>query len=444
MKTFTIDSSKIAVHFDALGRIGNLGPALEDGFLRASWSKEETAAMEYVRGVAEKQGLLSRYDAIGNLFVRTGFEHKRVLQIGSHLDTVPRGGLFDGGAGIVAGLEAILAVWKSEQERLQMDLELVVWRGEEAGTYNQVFKGSKAAFGILRKEALAEEFRGQTLQQAIRGEGYETTSIEEGLATFTQTEIDSLAAHFELHIEQARKLEIDETDIGIVTSIRGNQRFRVFLRGESAHSGATPMGTLYRKDANLTMAFAQARLHELCIQEIEKGGDLVQTVGVVNSDRVLNEEFPEVYDNGLTKVSEFGYFLLDIRSRSRSFLDSYCAQAKRVLEDTAGEFGVGIEIQAISTSVPTESLDARLQDVVEEATAALGYSSQRLASGAGHDAAVVAAQQRSDGSSVPVSMIFIPCRDGISHNPLEFTTNEAVAKGADVLATAICSIATRE
>lgn len=430
-----ISPQKIQKHFDALALIGNLGPRLEDGFLRASWSAEETAAMEYIRKVASERGFQSRYDEVGNLFICSDFESgKEVLQVGSHLDTVPRGGLFDGGAGIVAGLEAISEVKSRCGDTLKKELELVIWRGEEAGTFDVVYKGSKAAFGQLDPATLKKEFEGRTLEASIREEGFNPELIREGRASIPQSRIDLLRCHIELHIEQARKLEIDQDDIGVVTSIRGNQRFKIFLRGEAAHSGATPMGAAYRKDANLSMVHMLSRLDEKANTALASGQDLVQTFGVINSDFQTNQAFPEVFDNGITKISPFAYFFLDIRSRTQDFLNSYVAEVRELLEKTSAEFGTSVEVEPFSNATPIESLDLELQDEIEKAAETLGYSSQRLASGAGHDAAIVSQQARSDATCVPTGMIFIPCRDGLSHNPLEFTSSEAVAKGANVIA----------
>ncbi len=443
---FIISPSNISKHLKELSKIGNLGERLEDGFLRASWSDEETAAMEYIRAQGESAGLQGRYDAVGNLFLSTPFDKEEnetstgeVIQIGSHLDTVPRGGLFDGGAGIVAGLEAILAVVKSEKA-LKRRLELVIWRGEESGTFTTVFKGSKAAFGILDASCLENVYGGVTLRHAIEGQGYDASLIEQGTATLAQDSIDSIAAHFELHIEQATKLEKDNCDIGVVSSIRGPRRFRITLYGEAAHSGATPMGSKYRSDANLCMAHTIVALDGLCSQHIAGGKDLVQTVGIINTDKAVNARHPEIYESAITKVSPLAYFSLDIRSNNKATLESYTQSALSLIQDKADELSVKVEIERVGSSDPLEQLDPCLQDLLEQSARDLGYSSQRLSSGAGHDVAVVAQQRKSDGTTIPTALVFIPCRKGISHNPMEFATDDAIHKGAMVLAQAIGSI----
>ena len=436
----------IQKHIDALSKIGNLGPSLEDGFLRASWSDEESAAFAYIADVAKSSGFTSEFDEVGNLFLRfvpSGIDEQtgEILQVGSHLDTVVKGGLFDGGAGIIAGIEALIAVSKSES--INKILELVIWRGEEAGTYQIVYKGSKAAFGKLPAEALSSRFANQSLEEAILSQGFSPDKIRQQEPTIAQNKIDRIAAHVELHIEQARKLEKDGDDIGIVTSIRGPKRFRVVVIGQAAHSGATPMGTAYRSDANLAMSYMQVALDKLLHEQCKQGMDLVQTVGIINSDPVFNQQHPQVLEAGITKVCPLSYFSLDIRSNSGRDLESYSQKAVEALQSTAEKFAVRLEIEHLSTSTPLEQMDQNLQNLFSNSCQELGLSSQLLASGAGHDVTVVAEQKKKDGSNIPALLIFIPCRDGISHNPKEFAETTAIWKGAKVIAESFGKLANK-
>ena len=258
--------------------------------------------------------------------------------MGSHLDTVPKGGQYDGGAGIVAGLEAILALheyWSS----MNCDLQLVVWRGEESATFGSVCKGSRAAFGLNDPNILTKKFQGQTLEDAIARQGFDPSYIRGRKPTLSQQQIDSITAHFELHIEQASQLQTDRKRIGIVTSIRGAARYRVIIIGEAAHSGGTPMGSAFRRDANLAIAYMQVELDCLAKLRLEQGDDLVQTVGVVNIDPDFNMLDPRVYENSYTKVSPFGYFTLDIRSSQAVTLASYIQDALGLILDTGRNLG---------------------------------------------------------------------------------------------------------
>lgn len=436
-----ITSDRIEKHVHALSQIGNLGPNLEDGFTRASWSKEETQAMEYIIKIAKEHGFNSEYDGVGNLFISYGCdESKEIIQIGSHLDTVVKGGLFDGGAGIIAGLEALIEVSKSVSE-LKRGLQLVIWRGEESGTYGVVFKGSKAAFGLLPASALESKFGYITLKEAISSQGFNPEIIQNGQKTFTQDQIDKIAAHFELHIEQATKLERDGDDIGVVTSIRGPNNYRISVKGEASHAGATPMGVEYRRDANLAIAYIQVELDKMCQEALREGNDLVQTVGVINSDKTYNQSHLEVYNTSLTTICSYSYFYFNVRSNNKGFLSTYSDKCLSLIKGVAENFKVSVEIEKISSSDPLKEMDPYLQDITEQAAKNLGYKVQRLASGAGHDVQIVAQQQKSNGTPIPSLLIFIPCRDGLSHNPKEFTSNEAIAKGASVLATAVGKLA---
>lgn len=435
----TISPQSITKHLEVLKRIGNMGPRLEDGFLRSPWSDEESEAFEYLVKAGHEAGFESEYDLVGNLFLRIPGESGETIQIGSHLDTVPKGGLFDGGAGIIAGFEALKAV-KESSPSFSHTLELVIWRGEEAATFGSVYMGSSAAFGIADPNILSLSYGGRTLEEAILSQGFSPSPVRDQHPTLSQEKIDSIIAHFELHIEQATRLESQNLDIGIVTSIRSSRRFRVVLHGQSAHSGATPMGTAYRKDAVLSFAYIHTRLDQALKEYNHSGMDVVQTIGIVNNDQTFNKENPEIYEASITKVSELCYFYLDIRSNKTSELEAFQDIALSIIQETAKEFSTSVEITQLSFGTPIESLDPVLQTELKNACDRTGLSSIPLASGGGHDAGIVSKQKKTSGKTIPAAMIFIPCRDGISHHPLEFTSDEAIAKGAQVFADTILSL----
>jgi N-carbamoyl-L-amino-acid hydrolase len=409
-----INDSSIGKHINALSKIGNLGPRPEQGFNRSAWSNEETRAMEYIKTEGIKIGLKPRYDAVGNLFLDSNESAKKIIQIGSHLDTVPSGGNFDGAAGIVAGLEAIKSLIKKGLPK-DIGLELVVWRGEES-SFNIALKGSKLAFG--EKFPISKE-----MQDTAKQQGFSLSPLK--------MDTSKIIAHFELHIEQGLKLQTDARDIGIVTSIRGSNRYMVKVYGQFAHSGATPMGTKYRRDANLAIAYTQVELDKLQQSYVDKGYDLVQTVSIVNSDRKANEKNPVVYDNALTKVSGFGYFALDIRSNNEKQKAEYTKKALETIRKVTGKYNTKVEISTLSEGLPTESLNLDLEHKIEDAAKLLKYKYEYLDSGAGHDAMVV------ERHNIHTAMIFIPCKDGISHSKEEFAKTSDIRKGSEVLANAI-------
>jgi hydantoinase/carbamoylase family amidase len=437
-----IESTKRRIEelFSQLEKIGNLGTSREQGFCRAAWSDEETRAMQVIQATAEKAGMKSSWDGIGNLFLSTPTPASETVQAGSHLDTVPHGGNYDGAAGIVCGLEAILQL-KPMWEKLKRRIELVVWRGEESACYGAVCKGSQGAFGLNDPAILERTFQGQTLEQAIRSQGFDPSFIRERKPTLDQNRIDSITSHLELHIEQAKRLKTDGIPIGIVSSIRGTVRLRVQVFGEANHSGGTPMGIRYRKDANLAIAYMQVALHEECSYALEKGYDLVQTVGVINSDEDFNKKNPEVSENALTKVSPYGYFTLDIRSNDSRFLSEYTEAVKTILNKKAERYNVGIQIDPLLSLEPVERLDPQVQEVLESSCRDLKIPYLVMPSGALHDAAVVAGIRKPSGERIPVGMIFIPCKDGISHNPAEYADSQDLARGALVLSNALYRLA---
>jgi hydantoinase/carbamoylase family amidase len=433
-----IADSRLQQQVDALVKFGNLGPKLEDGYSRTAWSEAESAGMEYFRQAGEEMGLQARYDGVGNLFLRTKHGSRQVFQTGSHMDSVPHGGTFDGGAGIITGLEAIRALLLANAIPADKDVELVLWRGEESSPFQYAYKGSKAAFGDkFPDDILARRYEGRTLEESIRQRGFDPSWIKNNRATLAPQEIDALKGYLELHIEQAKKLEQDGDDIGIVTSIRGGIRFKVEVTGSFDHSGATPMGPQYRHDANLTLAHIQVDLEDLLGRYLARHFDLVETVGVVNSDKDLNAAYPRLYENALSKVSGFGYLFLDIRSNNQKQRDEFVDAAKATILATANRLNTKAVIIDLGSTPPTETMNAGLQAAIERATQALHYKYQFMASGAGHDAAVVASHASSQGKPIPAGMIFIPCRQGISHDSAEFADTIALRKGAEVLANSL-------
>jgi len=438
--SLNISVKNIEQHIAAMAKIGNLGEAFEAGFQRASWSDEETSAILYIKRTGEAHGLQATYDQVGNLYLSTPGDAIEVVQVGSHLDTVPQGGMYDGGAGILIGLEAILAL-KDKWESFHRRLELVIWRGEESATFDEMCKGSKAAFGICDPMILKNTYDGKTLEVAIREQGFDPSPIQLGQPALSQDHIDSIVAYFEVHIEQANKLEVDRNDIGVVSSIRGSRRLRVIVIGEAAHSGSTPMGPDYRSDATLAISYMLVKMDHMANQVLNLGQDLVQTAGIINSDPNFNLHHPQVSENAMTKVSPYGYFTLDIRSNNSKFLENYVSQAQNLIEEIAAKFKVGVTIQPICNLQPMETLDLTLQKLVIEACTKLNYPFQVMTSGALHDLVVVTRQLRHDGKPIPGALILIPCKEGISHNPKEYTSPNALQKGAMVLSSVMEKVA---
>jgi N-carbamoyl-L-amino-acid hydrolase len=236
---------------------------------------------------------------------------------------------------------------------------------------------------------------------------------------------------------------MEQKDLGVVTGIAGDRRFLVMLEGTFDHSGATPMGTRYRADVNLAMAYIQVRIDELAARARKDGHEFTQTVGIVNADPEIDRRYPEVHDNSVTKVSGRGYFTLDIMSADDEFMDRYSAEVHRVLWKTARELRVNAVVELTDNSAGIKKLDSGIRECLAECATKRGFTHLSLPSGAGHDAAMVAAVSRSDGEKIPVGMLFVPCRNGISHSKDEHVEMDQLAKGVDVLVDALGALADR-
>ena len=179
--------------------------------------------MVYIEQAALAGGLLSHWDKVGNLIIEVPGDHKHWIETGSHMDTVPAGGNYDGTAGVVAGLEAILAIHSSKPE-LPFGLRLRIWRGEESAAFGITSIGAQAAFGTLDSKSLQNSFQNQSLAQAMESQHADPDFIRSATPTISTAEKDGITAYIELHIEQGKVLEQKQHDIGIVTGIRGSVR----------------------------------------------------------------------------------------------------------------------------------------------------------------------------------------------------------------------------
>lgn len=428
-----ISAQEIARHYEVLNRMGCLSDDPKDGFNRAAYSDDETAVMQYFATQATQAGLLTRWDSIGNLNIETKQGHTHWVECGSHVDTVSQGGNFDGLAGVVAGFVAIVACKDLSRSH---GLRLRIWRGEESASFGITSIGAYAAFGQLTAKHLEARHAGKHLAQAMLAQGAQPKVIEASIPTIQQDELDHILAHIELHIEQGIILEKENLDIGIVSGIRASARFWVTLQGEFDHSGATPMGTNFRKDSHLALAYTLVALDQLLqrYQAEDAALDLVQTIGHINNHAERNAAHPAATQHAVSKISGYAYFSFEVRSCDDELRQRYLTEAKALIQSTAREFAVTADIQTLSESTGVRQLDDRLQQQSQQLCDALGYRHRRLASGAWHDAALVAQQIQSTQHTVPVGMIFVPCRKGKSHSPEEFSSAEQIAKGASLLA----------
>ena len=393
--------------FDALSRATRHGR----GIVRDSYGPGEQAAHDLVRSVAETMGLEVAVDAIGNLTMTLPGRDRgapRII-IGSHLDSVPQGGNFDGAAGVVAGLSVVSALRHAEVV-LPCDLAVMAIRAEESAWFDIAYLGSAGAFGLLDPNCLsiARSDNGRSLEATLIEQGFDPQAIRERRRLLDPAQI---RAYLELHIEQGPTLVERALPAAVVTGIRGCKRFRnARCTGEYAHSGA--VSRPYRHDAvAATVAFLH-HMETVWLQQEEAGADLVVTAGELFTDPAMH---------GPSKIAGETHFVLDLRSLSDATMNTVATEARAAAARTGDAYRVSIDLGATSDSPPAV-MDSRLR------TTLMGLLDQpfEMASGAGHDAAVFAKQ------GIPTAMVFVRNANG-SHNSDEAMSLDDFAVGTRTL-----------
>jgi beta-ureidopropionase / N-carbamoyl-L-amino-acid hydrolase len=393
--------------FDSLSRETRQGR----GIVRDSYGAGEQAAHDIMRGAAESIGLTIAIDAIGNLMMTLPGRDRgaAAVLIGSHLDSVPQGGNFDGAAGVVAGLSVLSALRRAAIEPV-CDVTVMGIRAEESSWFDISYLGSGGAFGLLDPECLAitRSDNGQSLESTLRLRGFDPGAIRERRRLLEPSRI---RAYLELHIEQGPVLVAENLPAAVVTGIRGCKRFRnARCIGEYGHSGS-----LERRHRHDAVAATVALLHQLetvWLEQERAGADLVLTCGELFTDPAMHAP---------SKVAGETRFVIDIRSQSDATMDAVAAEALRAAQRIGTDYRVQFDLGATSDS-PPGIMDSRLRR-------ALMTQLERpfeMASGAGHDAVVFAKM------GIPTGMIFVRNEHG-SHNAEEAMAMEDFAVGARAL-----------
>ena len=385
------------------------------GISRETYGPSETAAMELVAKEAEVHGLETEWDAARNMIVRLPGQDRRLAAVatGSHLDSVPQGGNYDGAAGVIAGLLALIEAKTQGAPRRSM--EVYALRGEESAWFGgPCYFGSRALFGQIEASDLASRHRdtGTTLAEQMVASGADMTIIE-GKQTIRPAE--DFHAWFELHIEQGPVLIAKEKPVGIVTGIRGNTRRRhVTCVGEAAHSGAVPRWL--RHDAVLAMSELLMRLDEHWRVLLAWGEDLVFTTGIVETDPT---------EHAVSRVPGQVTFAIEFRSQDKKTIENFSKILVTECEKIGGERGVCFDLGDAVSSAPAK-MSGKMVALVEGEAQAAGLDYEIMPSGAGHDTAVFA------NVGVPATMIFVRNDKG-SHNPHEAMDMADFARGTDLL-----------
>ena len=361
-------------------------------------------------------GLAVRIDAAGNLIGRLGgkIPELGVLAIGSHSDTVPSGGRFDGIAGIATGLEVARAL-RDASERFDHSLEIIDFLAEEPSDYGLSCVGSRGMSGALAAPMLEmKEPGGETLREALRRVGGDPDAI--GAA-----QRNDIKAFLELHIEQGSVLESQSVPVGIVTAIAGIRRVQMTFEGAADHAGTTPMAM--RHDALVAAANTVISVRHTAERLAGEGaGYFVATVGVLT-----------VEPGAANVVPAKCRMVIDIRTTAAALTERFTQAIERESAQHAAEARVARSSLEMLSDGPPVDCDAALRSALSRSAGKLGLRSLELASGAGHDAAFMS-------RICPSAMVFVPCRDGKSHTPEEWADRDAIAAGAAVVLDTIKSL----
>jgi N-carbamoyl-L-amino-acid hydrolase len=410
----TVNLDRLMADLEAFSAIGSDG---QGGITRLAFTSNDQSARRLFQNKLAAVGLHVRVDAIGNVFGRRAGRENDLppLLLGSHLDSVPNGGRFDGPLGVLSALE-VLRVLEDTQIETRRPVEVVCFAAEESSRFGIGTLGSKAVVGKLTPEMLGalRDAEGQTLAEALRECGLSPDRLDEA-----RRRSGEYHAYLELHLEQGAVLEHAGIPVGLVTGIAAPTRFHVTYTGRADHSGATPMGL--RRDALV----AGAEL-VLSVRRVVLAHGSPTSVGTVGVLRVQPGAM-----NVIPGQASLGIDLRDIDAvAKRRIAQMILAAARRI----ASKWKLDVSIETLSDESPVP-LPERVRQVGAAVCRACGISFLELPSGAGHDAMYIA-------EIAQTGMIFVRCREGVSHNPAELVESQDVAAGATVLAETALRLAT--
>ena len=381
--------------------------ASEEGVTRLAYSKLDKEAQEWLLAQVADLGLSVREDAVGNVFLRREGRNKELAPVacGSHLDSVIHGGAYDGMCGVVGALEALYML---QGESLERSIEVIIFRAEESSRFGYATMGSKLLTGSATPKELSRGTKKGDISfvEALKEWGADPAAYRDAVI-----EKGAYSCFAELHIEQGKVLEQTHKQIGIVHNIAAPTRFKLHIKGVADHSGATPMGM--RKDALVSAAKLILAVNEAATDE--KANGTVGTVGVVDID-----------PGSINVVPGEVTLWVDVRGVDSASIERTLRAIDEAAENVAVLDGVGVRKELLTADKPV-ALDAALAAQSEAICAEQGVSFLHMNSGAGHDAMHMT-------KICPTTMLFIPCRAGISHNPAEYASNEDICRGIEVLA----------
>ena len=410
---------KIATDQDRLTReletLAEFTDAPAPAVTRVVYSETDLRARQYVKSLCVEAGLAVREDAVGNTFARwDGIEPDLpAIGTGSHIDAIPHAGRYDGTVGVLGGLEAIRALQRSGA-RPRRSIELLIFTSEEPTRFGIGCFGSRLLAGTLDESAGARlrDRDGRTLNE------WRGTAGFDGNLAGARLPAGYYAAFVELHIEQGPLLERAGIPLGVVTAIAAPASWRIWLEGEGGHAGALLMPQ--RRDA-----FCAAAEVVLAVEQAARGTGAADTVGTVG----VCDVFPGAVNSVPSRVR----LELDVRDTDAVRRDAVLATIDRACEAVAVRRGVAVRKEIVNADPPAQC-DARTVEALSRAAATHGLAFQKMVSRAYHDSLFMS-------RIAPTAMLFIPCRDGVSHRLDEYSSPEAIAQGALVLAEAVRELA---
>nr|WP_315295934.1 M20 family metallo-hydrolase [Mammaliicoccus lentus] len=395
--------------FNQYGRNDDTG-----GINRIAFTHQERLSALKFSMLCQQEGMNVYFDFMGNVIARRSGKYNDLpaVVIGSHIDTVIEGGEYDGLLGVVAALEVVRHL---NDYNIETDhpIEIVAFTVEESTRFNQATLGSKYFCGFLTKSQMEQikDNNDETLLNVVQ-------SLKQDVSTTVVPRKNSdMKAFLELHIEQGPILQNKGKDIGIVTHIAAPHRFKLKLKGVTSHSGSTPMPM--RKDALTTAS-------EI-ILNIEKIGNQFHKEGIVTT-----VGYTKVHPNSMNAIPGDVTLLIDVRGKSIEPRNEVVQKIKTSIEDVTNARGIEYTLEDLGHDSPV-TLDHQIAKEIENVAQGLNISYRYMFSGAGHDAMNLA-------KICPTAMIFVPCRDGISHSPLERTEPQQIEKGIQVLIDTVIEI----
>ena len=407
-KNFRVNGDRL---WESIMEMAKIGPGVSGGNNRQTLTDDDAKGRELFKSWCEKEGLAMGLDTMGNMFARREGTDPNALpvMVGSHLDTQPTGGKYDGVLGVLGGLE-IIRTLNDLDIKTKHPIEIVNWTNEE-GTRFAPPMLSSGVFASMHTEEWAynrEDSEGKKFGDELKRIGWRG---EEPVGE------RKLHAFYELHIEQGPILEDENVDIGVVTHGQGLNWLQVTLVGKESHTGSTPMPK--RVNAGLGMARITQLVDEIALSHAPHA---VGAIGHI-----------DVYPNSRNIIPGKVVFTVDFRHPNKEIIQDMEDRMRKGAADIAEKIGLTMDIEKVGNFDPVE-FDKDCVEKVRDAAKTLGYSHMNIVSGAGHDACWI-------NRVAPTAMIMCPCVDGLSHNEAEEITKEWSTAGADVLFHAVVNTA---